>query len=347
MRISYSDLVAFTKSLLIKVGLKSSGADILTQCLCETSLRGVDSHGIRLLPHYVNFTKTGQINLHANMSHHRKYPVFSHIDGDGGFAQIAGFKAVDYAILTAKKYGIGSVTVSNSSHPGAMASYTLRAARKGYICFGFANADSLIVSPGAKRAYFGTNPLSVAAPRKDLAPFCLDMAPSMITWNKVKSYIEQGKKLPENLVVDKEGKNTIISENAVALRGVGEYKGYALASMIEVITSILTGMPFGINIKKMFDRDNVKPRKLAQTYIVMRNDICISSDEFLSSLKKMSEELYKEVDQEGENTIFLPGDKEIREEYERTLYGIPIDKYTESSLAALADEYKVDFFSLC
>ena len=106
-------------------------------------------------------------------------------------------KAIDLAMQLAKEFGIGAIAVSNSSHPGAMASFALRAARKGYLAFAFTHADALVCSHGGQRAYFGTNPICVAAPRKESEPFCLDMAPTMISWNKLLSYRERVEKLPE------------------------------------------------------------------------------------------------------------------------------------------------------
>ena len=94
-------------------------------------------------------------------------------------------KAIDICMKIANKFGVGIVAVKNSSHPGALASMALRAARKNYIAFAFTHADSLMLSHNGKKAYFGTNPICFAAPRKEKEPFCIDMATSMISWNKL------------------------------------------------------------------------------------------------------------------------------------------------------------------
>ena len=134
--------------------------------LCETSLRGVDSHGIRLLPHYTR--SICWVKTNSDYKFKQVFPAFGHLDADNTFGHAAGMKAIDLAMPLAHDYGISAIAVSNSSHPGAMASYALRAARKGYIAFAFTHADALVASHDGERAYFGTNPICIAAPGMSL-----------------------------------------------------------------------------------------------------------------------------------------------------------------------------------
>ena len=184
-KISFDKIYEFHKAVLSKAGLDEDTCKAVAFGLCETSLRGVDSHGIRLLPHYTRSALLGRKNPRPNYSFQKVFPAFGHLDADNTFGHAAGMKAIDLAMPIALEYGICAIAVSNSSHPGAMASFALRAARKGYIAFAFTHADALVFSHGGKRTYFGTNPICIAVPREEAEPFCLDMAPTMISWNKL------------------------------------------------------------------------------------------------------------------------------------------------------------------
>ena len=120
--------------MLGKVGLDEHTCESVSFGLCETSLRGVDSHGIRLLPHYTRSALLGRKNPTPEYKFKQVFPAFGHLDADNTFGHAAGMKAIDLAMPLAQEYGISPVAVSNSSHPGAMASFALRAA-KGIYCF--------------------------------------------------------------------------------------------------------------------------------------------------------------------------------------------------------------------
>ena len=183
--------------MLGKVGLDEHTCESVSFGLCETSLRGVDSHGIRLLPHYTRSALLGPKNQTPDYKFKQVFPAFGHLDADNTFGHAAGMKVIDLAMPLAKEYGISAIAVTNSSHPGAIASFALSAGRKGYIAFVFTHADALVSSYGGKRAYFGTNPICIAATRKESEPFCLDMAPTMIPWNKLLAAKEKGESLPD------------------------------------------------------------------------------------------------------------------------------------------------------
>jgi len=129
IKIRYTDLIYFCKETLKKAGLDNESVEAVTKGLCETSLRGVDSHGIRLLPHYVESAKNGRKNPKPKYFFKKTFPSLGYLDADNAFGHAAGMRAIDHCIEMAKIQGIGVVAVINSSHPGVMASMALKAAR--------------------------------------------------------------------------------------------------------------------------------------------------------------------------------------------------------------------------
>ena len=340
-KISFKKIYQFHKAVLSKAGLDQETCEAVAFGLCETSLRGVDSHGIRLLPHYTHSAILGRKNPRPNYSFHQVFPAFGHLDADNTFGHAAGMKAIDLAIPLAKEYGISAVAVSNSSHPGAMASFALRAARKGYIAFAFTHADALVSSFGGKRSYFGTNPICIAAPREEEEPFCLDMAPTMISWNKLLGAREKGKSLSGKYAADENGTPTADPTLAISLLPIGGYKGYGIAAMGEVLCGVLTGMAFGRSIPAMFTTPMDQPRYLGQFYMVLRTDVCLSPSDFESRLQQMTEEVRSEPTKPGER-VQLANDPQIEEAQQRQKKGIPIDDYLWEEFQNLSSELDIE-----
>lgn len=340
-KIKYKDLLSFTKKILKKVGLCSFSAEAVSTGLCETSLRGVESHGIRLLKHYVDSATFGRKNPRPKFIFTKNFPSISTLDADNSFGHAAGFKAIDYSLKVASKNGISLVAVKNSSHPGAMASMALRAARKGFICFAFTHADSLMLSHNSKRSFFGTNPICFAVPRIEKEPYCLDMATTMISWNKLLIYKNKNKKLSNYFAATSSGEKTKDPQKASSLIGAGEYKGYGLASMVEILCGIYTGMNFGRDIPPMYTSSIRKPRKLGQLYITIRADGSLRKKTFLKRMQKMTNQVRNEPKKKKER-VKLPNDNEIEKSKLNMKNGINLNYQTLQDLKNLSKKYKID-----
>ncbi len=331
--------------MLDRAGLDTFSRDAVATGLCETSLRGVDSHGIRLLPHYVRSAQKGRKNPRPTMRFTATFPAFGLLDADNAFGHAAGMKAMDHATTMAETLGIGAVSVANSSHPGAMASFALRAARQGYIGMAFTHADALTRSHGGTRAYFGTNPVCLAAPREEDEPFCLDMASTAIAWNQLVRHRTSALPLPEGVAADAEGEETTDAAAATCLLPIGGYKGFGIAAMVEILCGVLSGMAVGRAIPAMFTTPMERPRRLGQFYIAIRCDVAGPADDFRKRLQTMTDEVRREpAAKDGE--VLLAGDPQIRETAKRREQGIPLDGEISAGLSALAEEFNVPLSTL-
>jgi len=333
--ISYEALKLFTGEVLKAAGLNEYSLLAVKNGLCETSLRGVDSHGVRLLPHYYLSALNGRKNPCPEMKFTRKFISMGSLDADNAFGHAAGMYAMERCMEMAKESGMGAVGVTNSSHPGAMASFTLYAAKQGFIGFAFTHADSLLLSYNGVRPFFGTNPICFAAPRKDEEPFCLDMATSIIPWNRLLLHRAQGTLLDKGVAADAMGYGTEIPDEAVCLMPTGGYKGYGLAAMVEVLCAIFTGMSFGRNIPAMYKAPMTQPRHLGQFYMALRCDGCVDQEMFMNGLAAMSEAIRNEPGCEQSHPM-LPGDREVRTARHRMIHGIPLDDATVKSFLEIS-----------
>jgi len=303
--------------------------------LIETSLRGVDSHGIRLFPHYIEATLFGRINANPRFQFKKTSHTTMILDADHSYGITAGVKAMEKAIEMGKKNGTGIVVVKNSSHFGAAGIYGLMAAKKNMIGYAFTNVDSLVVPYGGKKQFLGTNAFCFSAPIEEEEPFCLDMATSTISWNKLMMYRKLNKNFERGWAVDKYGKETIYPHKAVALTHFGSYKGYGIALMIEIMTSLLSGMPYGPNIPHMFPVNNRK-RYLSHFFMAIDIKKFQPIKVFKRRMKQIANDIRSISSLNSLEGVMIAGDPEKKIYKERIKNGIPLTIEIQECFAELS-----------
>lgn len=334
----------FMLSALRAVSVREDVALHVADGLLHASLRGVDSHGIRLFPHYIAGVEGGRINPDPKYKFERTAYSTGRFDADHTFGHAAGFEAMHKAMDLAKEAGAGLVAVYNSSHNGAMTYFAHEAAKNDFIGLAFTHADSLINTPGSTRAFFGTNPVCMAVPCEGEEPFCYDSAPSFITWNRVRQYREEDKEVPPGYTVDAEGNETLNPHEATQLFPIGGYKGFGLAMMVDILCGLLTGMPVGRDISNMFKDPISQKRFLGQFYMAIRIDTFQPLDLFKKRTKKLMDDIRNEPQKSPPMPVMSPGDPEKRAFSERMRSGIPIKEHDLKAFKNVADKYGLGFF---
>jgi LDH2 family malate/lactate/ureidoglycolate dehydrogenase len=343
-RIAEPALAQFIADVLRACAVAPEQAQAVAAALTEASLRGVDSHGARLLPHYAKVARTGRINPRAQISVRHTGPGTAVLDADDGFGHWAGFAAIDEGVALARSAGIAAVAVINSSHFGAAGCYALRAAAAGCVGLVLANSDKVVLPHDAIVKFHGTNPLAFAAPVAGGRPYLLDMATSAVPWNRVQDYAVRGLPVPEDAAVDAEGRPTTDGKAAEALLPLGGvrygFKGAGLASMLEIFSAVMTGMGHCGELLSMAGPDFATPRRLGQFYIVVDPGRFVSQAAYDAGMASYLKALRGVPAQPGRE-VMAPGDREWRVERERLATGIPVPGQLQASFEALAAELGV------
>jgi len=332
----------FIFNILIKEQVESFSAQSVADGLVHASTRGVDSHGIRLFPHYLKAVKGGRINRNPRFDFKKTTATTGILDADNAYGHAAGMKAVHEVIQLAGESGMGSVSVKNSSHFGAASFFGLEIAKHNMLGFSFTHSDPLIPPTGGKRPYLGNNPICFTAPCKGEDPLCLDMATSMITFNKVLKLREDGLDAPPSTGFDKNGIEAIDSNQIVSLAPIGAYKGYGLSLMVDILCALLSGMPFGPHVGHMYNDPLDKPRQLGQFFMAINIDSFQNSVMFKNRLKQLMDDLRNQEALNLEIPVMVAGDPEKMIAIERSHTGIPISNFERSFLENLGQEYEVD-----
>jgi ureidoglycolate dehydrogenase (NAD+) len=322
-RASASVLTDWATACLQRVGVSERDAQTVAQALVQTSLWGIDSHGIARLGHYLARIQAGSITPVASLRITATGSCTAQMDGGHGLGIVVCTAAMAHAIGLARSQGAGIVGIGESSHCGAIGLYTRQAAAEGLIGFAFTHADSIVAPAGGSQKLLGTNPLSIAFPNADGAPICLDMATSSIPWNRVMNARREGYALPDGVAIDANGAPTRDAQQATALLPLGgsEYghKGYALALMIDLLCGPLNGMPFADRIPLMFTELDAR-RHLGSLVMALDPRRFAGGPTLAASVRDLIATLRS---QPGD--VMYPGEPEERREAVRTRDGIPIE----------------------
>ncbi|MCQ9206936.1 MAG: Ldh family oxidoreductase [Omnitrophica bacterium] len=345
-RISAEKLKSFVKAALLKAGVRNDVAGYVTEGLIQTSLRGVDSHGVRLLPHYLEALKGGRINPDPNYKFKKTSLSTGIFDADHAFGHAAGMEAAKRAIELANESGTGHIAVYNSSHFGAAAYYALEVAHHDMIGMCFTNTDALVKSFAGKRPFLGNNPICFAAPCENEGPFCLDMATSKLTFNKIKQLGENGMLVPAGVGTNTEGVETRNPNEITALLPIGGHKGYGLSMIVEILCSMLTGMPYGPHVPKMFEAPMSEKRCLGHYISAVRIDCFQTKENFKKRLSSFMEELRSEPALDKNVPVQVAGDPEKKCARERSGQGIPFAPAEYEAFKKIALEYGIKFLGV-
>jgi ureidoglycolate dehydrogenase (NAD+) len=327
----------FVARLLRAAGVEETSAELTARGIWFASLRGIDSHGLRLLPHYVRAVQAGRINPRPAFRFEQTSPSTGKLDADHGFGHAAGICAMRHAIALAREAGSGHVAVRNSSHCGAMAYFALEACQEDMIGTAYTHATPKMRTANAAATFFGTNPICLAAPMACEGPFCYDGATTLMSANKIRVYAEQGLALPPSCGADEEGHETTVPAQVVQLLPMGDYKGFGLAMIVDVLCGLLTGMPAGDRVSDMFNDPLSEQRRLGQFYGALRIDLFEDPARFKARLQELADRIRRQPRRDPHTPVQIPGDPEKACQADRHAHGIPITGNDRQRLDALAN----------
>ena len=333
--VSAAKLTGFAAACLEQLGLAGADARMVAETLVESNLRGVDSHGVVRLPHYAKRLRNGTVKARPRISVRRTGPSTAVVDGDAGMGQLVAVRAMREAIALASETGVGAVSARNSSHCGACAYFVELAVREGMLGVALTHTDSIMVPPGMRSIFLGSNPIAFGAPGGKEPPVIIDMSTTHAAWGKVLVARQEGKPIPPDWGVDSRGRPTTDANEVVGLAPTGGHKGYALALMIEILCAHLAGVPFGRHVTKMYG-ELEKPRNLGHFMLAL--DVARFTDValFRSQIDLFANEIRAQDPADPSRPPLAPGDPERLSAARRATDGIPLPDSLVAELNTLA-----------
>ena len=330
-----------TQIALREAGVPTKPATDVADALVDTSLRGIDTHGLRLLPQYLDELATGVANAAARIHVIRDRGAGLLMDADGALGILAGLTAARTAGERARAFGVAAVGVRNSNHFGAASVYTRRLARDGLVGIAVTSAASRVAPYGGVEPLFGTNPISLAAGSQDRGgdEFALDMATSQVCFGEIKQRRAQGRPLGNGWVTDTNGHPTTEPDEAYALSPLGGYKGQGLAMAVTLLGSVLTGAPPDWQLSQVGDGKPGQGRGVGHFLLALDPSAFAGQRDFSAGLTELLGTVRAATPAIGDQPVLAPGDPQRAHERERRRDGIALDARTADVLTALATHH--------
>jgi len=344
-------------SVLRAWGMSDAHADTTAEMMLETDLRGVDSHGISMLPTYDREYRAGRLNMRPSFKTVREGPAFALIDADASLGHPVSVHAMHLAVDKCRESGVAVVSVFNSHHFGAAGCYSRIAADRGAIGMVTASTRGVTMVPtfGAEPV-MGTNPLAFAAPARRNAPFELDMATTTVAAGKVKVYKLNHRTLPAGWVVDDKNKTVTDPEQAFGYvfdkpeggitplggsREVGGHKGYGLAVMVHILGGALAGASFS-PIRNRTQKPS-DPHNIGHFFMAIDPRAFRGEGEFEEDLDQVIDTLHGAKRADPAQPVLVAGDPEMATRSERLRDGVPVPDDLLEQLRGVAKSANVPF----
>jgi len=346
-RIDQRDLTSYTAAILMGAGIAPSDAHTTAEVLVASDVRGIESHGVARLEQYVAAIEAGVLDPVAQPEIVRQSAATALVDAHNGLGHVAGVFAMRLAIAKAQTADVGVVSLRNSNHYGIAGYYAMMALEHNLIGISLTNSSPLVAATGGRTAALGTNPIAVAAPTGGPIPFVLDMATSTVPRGRIEVAARKNISLGPGWSLDVEGRPTQDPQAALLgvllpLGGAAEssgYKGYGLATLVEVLTGILSGSLYGPLIAKLWEVE--RPSYLGQFFMALSPDAFGTLDEFQTRLQDL-QRLIKEAPLAAEATeILLAGEKEQRATERNQRDGIPVHPTVVARLEELGAAHRL------
>lgn len=328
----------FCINLLIKAGVDSRCAEVISDTLIFAELRNIKSHGVVRLSTYIDRIERKIVNTQAEMKFEKNYNAISLLDANNGMGQFAGYKAMNAAIDIARLYGIGMVAVKNSNHFGVASYYSMMASDKDMIGLVMTNASPAIAPFGTKTPLLGTNPLAIAVPANKQKPIVLDMSMSTVARGKIRLAALEKEQIPMDWGLDMDGNPTADPNEALkgSLVPIGGVKGSGLSLVVDILCGILTGTALIGEIKNITDMSG--PSNTGHVFIAINISSFINLEEFKNNVDLVIQKI-KLLPSKEDNDIYMAGEIEHNIMEKRKVEGIPVEEKVINLLNKLADRY--------
>lgn len=348
----YAPLFQFVNEVFVKMGCHAADAALAAKVLLSADFKGIDSHGVARLNGYIRLWEATRINTNPTIKIIHETPSTAVIDGDAGLGLVVAPYAMNVAIEKAKNVGTGWVSVKNSNHFGIAGFHAMMALEHDMIGIAMTNASALVAPTFSIEKMLGTNPIAVAIPAGTEPAFVADFATTTASNGKLEILQRKNEAAPLGWVQDKEGNNTTnanaLKENGAMLplgsdREHGSHKGYALGSIVDIFSAVLSGAsygpwapPFPAYIPMP---ENMPGEGLGHFFGAMRIDAFRPADEYKWHIDNWIKRFRTAKPAPGCEKVLIPGDIERETEAIRMKEGTPLHEAVVKDLKEIGKRF--------
>jgi L-2-hydroxycarboxylate dehydrogenase (NAD+) len=353
IRIGADEMRSFVTTVFQRLDVPAADADVAADVLVSADLRGVESHGINNLWLYVDPLRKGALNPQPDITLASETPITALVDGDGGMGLVVGVRAMELCIAKASEYGAGIATVRRSRHFGMAAYHAMLCLPHDMIGISLTNNAGIAMVPTfGNEPMLSTNPICVAVPTNKEIPYVLDIATSVVAFNKIGAALTKGEKIPLGWATDEQGQPVDDAQKAWEGKRIlplgstpegSSHKGYGLGVLVDILCGVLSGGMYGNRAYRNPSEDPKWSESSSHFFMALRIDSFRPIDEFKESMDDMLSALRNSAKAPGYDRIYTHGEKEDETFLERSQNGIPYHIAFVHKLRTLAGEFEIPF----
>lgn len=334
-RIPFETMKREVKQAFVSAGMSEEKADMCAQVHTETSCDGVFSHGLNRVARFVDYVKKGLVDVNAEPSLIKSLGAIEVYNGNRGPGILNAISAMDRAMEIAKNYGVGIVTLQNTTHWMRGGTYGLKAVEKGFIGICWTNTESVMPAWGGKNTRIGNNPFVMAVPRKK-GPVILDMAMSQYSYGKLQTTRLKNELLPYPGGFDENGNLTSEPgpiEKTMRVLPTGYWKGSGFSILLDAVAATMSG---GLSTNEIDKEQAGSCGGCSQVFIAM-DPAQINGEEHSEKVVDGIVEYIKTSEPEKENgEVYYPGENSAKNRQDNMEHGIPVDEEIWKEVLSLA-----------
>lgn len=337
VKIQYDELLKIIYEILILHKLESEKAEKVAVVIADSTIDGVNSHGINRLPLLIEYIENGYVSVNSAPEVLNERGSFCQVDGKHGVGILNALYCTDKAIEIASENGIGLVALKNTNHWLRAGTYGWKAADKGFILIAWTNTVPNLPPYGSENNLIGNNPLLIAIPRKE-GHLVLDMSMSQYSYGTIAGYARQNKKLQEFGGYDKDGN---LTKDAVSIRNggrhipIGFWKGSGLSIVLDLMAAVLSGGKTTYELGKAGEADT----EMSQVFIAI-DPVKFGDEKFRQNLINETLENFNRVSSEKPGSVRYPGQGTLERRNNNLKNGIFIEKVIWEKVINLKGNYE-------
>jgi LDH2 family malate/lactate/ureidoglycolate dehydrogenase len=302
-------LISAVADIFAAVGIAVADAQVVAADLVAADLEGISSHGVMLLPMYIERINKGSVSRRSagEIVSDRGGAIV--IDAGNALGQLTARQAVKLAVARAREIGLAAVGVRNGFHFGTAGRYARMMAEHDCVGIVLSNTRPLMPAPGGAEAMVGNNPIAIALPSAGEFAVEADMALSATAMGKIRLAAAAGQRIPDDWAVDSQGRPT--TDPAAAIKGMllpaAGPKGFGLAFVIDLLCGGLSDGAVGADVRPLYG-DPAEPYRCAHFFLAIHAGHFPVGDRFAERVRDQAMRVSSSKRRAGVDRVYAPGE---------------------------------------
>ena len=333
MLIRYEEEINLVKGILTAANFPEEDAAIIAKVISHSDFTGVYSHGLSRLTRYMRQIKAGSLNPRPERKIVLDDQAVMVMDSDNGSGIVAVNKAYDVALERAHKFGIAMACGRHNANIGCGSYYGWRAAADNMVALVCCNTYAFTSPFGGADRLIGTNPIILGVPAGKEYPIVMDISTTCVAMGKIQAAEREGQSIPAEWAKDYDGSPTTDPSKAFSLSPIAGHKGYGLAVMVDVLSTMFSKACHGTDIG-LFSK--LEKENTGFCIILIDPSHFMPIDEFKASVDRYVRMMKDSRKAPGVQEIYLPGEIEYRKFESMKESGFQVSDALQAELAELA-----------